>query len=77
MPTSYALIGARALDRRFKHERIHDGRQHAHGVAGRPGHALRRHLDASQHVATTDHHANRHTQRPCCHDIGSEAVEVG
>ena len=64
-----------ALERGFEHERIHHRRQHAHGVAGRPRHALSRDLDPAQDVAAADHDAERHAERARGDEIGGIAVD--
>ena len=52
-----ARADAGALDRGLQHQRVHDGRQHAHGVGGRPRQAVLGNLRAAQHVAAADHDA--------------------
>ena len=54
---------AEPLDSRLEHQRVHHGRQHAHGVGGRPRQAFARHLNAAKNVAAADHHAERDAER--------------
>ena len=64
----------RPLDRSLKHQRVHDSRQHAHGIGGRPARAASpTACDAADEIAAADHDADgdaelarRRRGRPRC-----------
>ena len=64
-----------ALDRRLQRQTVHDGREHAHGVAGRPLHAARGDIHAADHVAAADHHGDLGAELLRRDQIGGDTVD--
>ena len=63
------------LDGRFQHQRVHHGRQHAHGIGGRPRQAVLGDLRAAQHIAAADHDAEPDAELVGGDEIGGEAID--
>ena len=66
---------ALALDRRLQREAVHHGREHAHGVAGRPRHAAGGDFDAADHVAAAHDHGDLGAELLGRDQIGGDAVD--
>ena len=62
----HARVQAERLDRVLHRQRIHDGRQHAHVIAGHAVHAGARQAGAAEDVAAADHDRDLHAQ---AHDL--------
>ena len=66
---------AGAFDRGFKHERIHNGGQHAHGVGGRPRQPILRNRRAAKNIAAADHDAEAYSHLMDGDQVGGKIVD--
>jgi len=66
---------AGALDRGLQDQRIHDCRQHTHGVRRRPRQAVLRDFCAAQNIAAADHDPERDAEPVRGDEIGSETLD--
>ena len=63
------------LDRGFERERVHDGGEHAHQIAGHARDALLGHLHAAKDIAAADDNSDADAQRLGGDEIGGDALE--
>ena len=66
---------AGALDRGFQHQRVHDGRQHAHRVGRRPRQPVLGNLRAAQNIAAADDDAEPDAELMRGDEVSGEAVD--
>ena len=64
-----------AFDGSLQRKAVHDGRKHSHRIAGGPGNASGRHLDAAEYVAATDDNRDFSSQFACCDQITGDTVD--
>ena len=72
-----AHLCAGLRDRGFERQRVHDGRQHAHEIAGDARDATFRAGDAAEHVAAPHHNPEIDPERARGREIGSDARQRG